>query len=253
MKVYIHPDYLQYEPFIRKIPSGNYEAEEVYCNKRNTVERVRIQDSLFVVKKYKRPTLANCVIYTWFRKSKARRSFEYAQKLLKAGVATAGPVAYIEIKKYGFFHTGYFISEFIPYTTLNDIDRLNEQDLDLAKDDFISFTANLHKKNIIPLDYNKGNIFFYKEGEHFNFALVDINRIKFGKATLKTEVKAFEQLGLCLDTDLGALLAYSKIQNYDLEDVLWKTLINRKEGRTKKALKKALKKTIKFITFKRTA
>lgn len=253
MKVHIHPDYLKHKSFIRNIPSGNYEVEEVYCNKRNTVERVRIGDSFFVVKRYKRPTLANCVIYTWFRKSKARRSFEYAERLLKEGVATAEPIAYIEIKKHGFFHTGYFISEFIPHPTLNKIEDLSQEDLDLAKGDFIQFTANLHKRNIIPLDYNKGNIFFYKEGEHFNFALVDINRILFKKTTLKIQVKAFEQLGLCLNTDIDALLAYAKIQNYDLEDVLWETLINRKEGRIKKALKKALKKTIKLITFKKTA
>ncbi|MFA6872720.1 MAG: hypothetical protein WCQ86_01880 [Bacteroidaceae bacterium] len=253
MKIHIHPNYSKYDSFIRNIPSQNYKVEKVYCNKRNTVERVRIGDSLFVVKKYKRPTLANCVIYTWFRKSKARRSFEYAEKLLEEGIATAEPVAYIEIKKFGFFHTGYFISKFIPHPTLNEIDGLKEEDLDLAKKDFIQFTADLHKRNIIPLDYNKGNIFFYKEGEHFNFALVDINRIRFGKTNLKTQVKAFEQLGLCLNTDICALLAYAKILNYDLEDVLWKTLINRKEGRTKKALKKALKKTIKIITLKKTA
>ena len=115
MKVHIHPHYAAYESYIRAIPSEEYEREEVYCNRRNTVERVRFGDKDFVIKKYKRPALINCLIYTWFRKSKAQRAFEYAELFLQRGIETAPPVAYIEIKKNGFFHTGYFISEYLPY------------------------------------------------------------------------------------------------------------------------------------------
>ena len=103
MKVHIHPHYAAYESYIRAIPSEEYEREEVYCNRRNTVERVRFGDKDFVIKKYKRPALINCLIYTWFRKSKAQRAFEYAELFLQRGIETAPPVAYIEIKKNGFF------------------------------------------------------------------------------------------------------------------------------------------------------
>ena len=106
MKVHIHPHYAAYESYIRAIPSEEYEREEVYCNRRNTVERVRLGDKDFVIKKYKRPALINCLIYTWFRKSKAQRAFEYAELFLQRGIETAPPVAYIDIKKNGFFHTG---------------------------------------------------------------------------------------------------------------------------------------------------
>ena len=82
MKVHIHPHYAAYESYIRAIPSEEYEREEVYCNRRNTVERVRFGDKDFVIKKYKRPALINCLIYTWFRKSKAQRAFEYAERFL---------------------------------------------------------------------------------------------------------------------------------------------------------------------------
>ena len=59
MKVHIHPHYAAYESYIRAIPSEEYEREEVYCNRRNTVERVRFGDKDFVIKKYKRPALIN--------------------------------------------------------------------------------------------------------------------------------------------------------------------------------------------------
>ena len=55
MKVHIHPHYAAYESYIRAIPSEEYEREEVYCNRRNTVERVRFGDKDFVIKKYKSP------------------------------------------------------------------------------------------------------------------------------------------------------------------------------------------------------
>ena len=93
MKVHIHPHYAAYESYIRAIPSEEYEREEVYCNRRNTVERVRFGDKDFVIKKYKRPALINCLIYTWFRKSKAQRAFEYAELFLQRGIETAPPVA----------------------------------------------------------------------------------------------------------------------------------------------------------------
>lgn len=51
MKVHIHPHYAAYESYIRAIPSEEYEREEVYCNRRNTVERVRFGDKDFVIKK----------------------------------------------------------------------------------------------------------------------------------------------------------------------------------------------------------
>ena len=49
MKVHIHPHYAAYESYIRAIPSEEYEREEVYCNRRNTVERVRFGDKDFVI------------------------------------------------------------------------------------------------------------------------------------------------------------------------------------------------------------
>ena len=156
MKIRIHPHYAAYESFIRAIPSGEYEREEIYCNRRNTVERVRFGDKEFVIKKYKRPALINCLIYTWFRKSKARRAFEYAELFLQRGIETASPVAYIEIKKNGFFHTGYFISEYIPYPLIGDIGEtgMDEEEKQLLTQDLVSFTLQLHLHKIVPLDYN---------------------------------------------------------------------------------------------------
>ena len=146
MKVHIHPHYAAYESYIRAIPSEEYEREEVYCNRRNTVERVRFGDKDFVIKKYKRPALINCLIYTWFRKSKAQRAFEYAELFLQRGIETAPPVAYIEIKKNGFFHTGYFISEYLPYPLVTDMfgTEMEEEEKKRLRHDLVDFTLHFH-------------------------------------------------------------------------------------------------------------
>ena len=73
MKVHIHPHYAAYESYIRAIPSEEYEREEVYCNRRNTVERVRFGDKDFVIKKYKRPALINCHLHLVPQKQSAAR------------------------------------------------------------------------------------------------------------------------------------------------------------------------------------
>ena len=162
MKVHIHPHYAAYESYIRAIPSEEYEREEVYCNRRNTVERVRFGDKDFVIKKYKRPALINCLIYTWFRKSKAQRAFEYAELFLQRGIETAPPVAYIEIKKNGFFHTGYFISEYLPYPLVTDMfgTEMEEEEKKRLRHDLVDFTLQLHLNKVLPLDYNPKNIFY---------------------------------------------------------------------------------------------
>ena len=199
MKVHIHPHYAAYESLIRAIPAGEYEREEVYCNRRNTVEKIRLGDKFFVLKKYKRPALINCLIYTWFRKSKARRAFEYAELFLQRGIETAAPVAYIEIKKNGFFHTGYFLSEFLSYPLVANADKtdMSLEERDALMHDLVLFTLKLHLNKVLPLDYNPKNIFYHKEDGKYNFALIDINRLKLGKVPgIRLSMAAFSQLGI---------------------------------------------------------
>ena len=85
MKIAINPQYKHLNRYIQAIPLKSYYPVQTFCNKRNLVQKVMIENQEFVIKKYKRPTLANCVIYTYFRKTKARKAYEYANKLLEAG------------------------------------------------------------------------------------------------------------------------------------------------------------------------
>lgn len=249
MKVHIHPHYAAYESLIRVIPSGEYEREEVYCNRRNTVEKIRLKDKLFVLKKYKRPALINCLIYTWFRKSKARRAFEYAELFLNRGIETAAPVAYIEIKKNGFFHTGYFLSEFLSYPLVADTDKngICGEEKDALMHDLVLFTLQLHLNKVIPLDYNPNNIFYHKENDKYNFALIDINRLKLGKVPgIRLSMNAFNQLGIPAGDFTKVIPWYAEKRGFDLEECIFFTLFSRLKWNKQRQIKKYIKSKLHF-------
>lgn len=179
MKVVIAPAYHHLESFISAIPQGDYPCEKVFRDRRNLVELVRVGDMLLVVKKFKCPTLANCVIYTWFRKNKAQRAWENAYLFKKLNLETAEPVATIIRKKFGFFHTAWFLSEYLPYPDLEEafVACETNEEKEALIDAFVAFTLHLHALGIIHRDYNRKNILVHKEADGYHFAMIDINRL----------------------------------------------------------------------------
>lgn len=202
---------------IIELPGHDYKPLHTYCNNRNEVERIELDGRSFVIKKYKRPTLANCVIYTWFRKNKARRSFENALRLKTLGIGTATPVAYFSRRRYGFFHTGWFLCEYLPYDTLASVyepgyDILRREVITRA---FVKFTARLHDMGIRHKDYNPGNILFHKEADGYEFALVDINRMTFGRRPgIYRSVSSFMQCDLGLKDIFPIVDYYAGCRNF---------------------------------------
>lgn len=240
-QIHIHPQYWMYRGFIENIPEEKYERTKVFCNRRNTVEQVTWGSRNFVIKRYKRPTWVNCLIYTWLRKSKAQRAYEYAEELLHRGFETAHPIAYIEVKKWGIFHTGYFISEYLSYPLMRDIPQMDisEEEKRLIASDFICYTARLHEEGILPKDYNSGNIFFHKEGAHYNFALIDINRLQIGRTPNEKEsARFFDQMGLSISQAIGAIDQYATLRGFDTDRQIFFILIHRMKKHFERGLKR---------------
>lgn len=245
MKICVHPKYTEFQQTIARIPQEDYAIEEVYCNKRNTVTRVNVEGRIFVIKKYKVPTFLNRIVYTWIRKSKARRSFEYADRLLTLGIETAPPVAYIEEKKDGLFNVGYFVSEYLPYPVLPDGQNLSEEERSILKRQFLEFTVQLHEKKIIHKDYNPNNVFYYKVGDCYRFALVDINRMDFGKDSLRLWMQAVNQLYSAKTKIVDAVefvQQYAEMRNLDTIKCLIVLFKNRKARQRRDKMKRAFKK-----------
>lgn len=194
-KIVLSPTYAYLQQEIRKIPAGDYRILETYCDRRNMVRKIELAGGrIFVLKQYKRPTRLNQFAYTLFRKSKACRAYEYALRLQQLGFETAAPVAYLEISRHGLFHTGYFLSEFIAHPLLNTLQEGDEESRKILED-FAAFIVEMHEKGVFNLDMNPGNVFFYKSGEKYRFALIDINRIRFCRHLTRNDcVEVFKHL-----------------------------------------------------------
>lgn len=246
MKTHIHPDYRYLRREIINIINGDYVSVKIFRNKRNVVEKIILDGKEFVLKKYKPPTFFNRVVYTFFRKTKACRAFNNAITLLDNGVKTPFPVAYMEVYRKGLFHTGYFISEYLNYPVLSNLNfrELDRECADVLEKDFIDFTIKLQGKGILMKDYNPSNIFYVvKQDGHYDFALTDTNRIRFGKQCNEREIMfCFEQLGITAEYLYKFISAYSVKTKCDVEVSMFNLLFFRLRKRFRKFIKQRVKK-----------
>ncbi len=194
---YIHTSYKSHESFLDHI-IDNFEIEgEPFGNQeRNTLKLFKLKGQNLNVKSFRVPNIVNQITYRFFRKSKAQRSFEYAQKLLHLGIGTPQPVAYYEFTTPFLFKNSYYISEQLDcqltYRELTtDLDYPDHEKILRA---FTRFTFQLHEKGVNFLDHSPGNTLIQKVGEDYRFFLVDLNRMEFKSMDFETRIKNFAKL-----------------------------------------------------------
>lgn len=217
MKVVINPKYSHLSEYIHNIPTQCYAEDSVIKRGRNILRKDMVDGVSMVIKQYKKPSLFNRIVYSFIRKSKARRSYEYAFKLRKMDIGTAKPIAYIEEKKNGFFHTGYFISVFIPHPLLSSVIESRPKEFQDIMQDFVQFTVDVHKKGVIHYDYNLSNVHYHKEGERYQFALIDINRMQFNRYSKRKCMRTLRVLGLQLPYFTAFAEQYAVLRGWNAE------------------------------------
>jgi hypothetical protein len=246
MKLYINPQYECLRSDINKVLEGNYVATEVFCHKRNVVERFTMQGREYVIKIYRQPNCLNRVAYTFLRKSKAVRAYSNALRLIEMGIDTPVPVAYAEKRSCGLFKTGYFISEYLPHRLLRDMpaELESENGKEQLTRDFVNFALEMHGKGVLPLDFNSSNIFYHydEKAGRYRFAITDINRMRFGKTPTTSEVmRSFEQFGVKAEGLYKLAVYYCGQKGSDIEYSIFMFLFHRIISRTKKRLKQRFK------------
>ncbi|MBT3588960.1 MAG: Kdo domain containing protein, partial [Flavobacteriaceae bacterium] len=150
---------------------------------RNTIKNVTVQNLDLNIKSFKVPHLVNRIAYSFFRKSKANRSFDYANDLIKKGIKTPKPFAYFEYSNLKLLHKSFYVSEQLSYdlTYRELITGLNYPDYDNILREFTRFTFDLHEKGVNFLDHSPGNTLIKKNKNtgKYDFYLVDLNRMNF--------------------------------------------------------------------------
>ena len=79
-----------------KIKTFNSSGELFGNGDRNKIKLFDLEGKTINIKSFKIPNIVNKIAYRYFRKSKARRSFEYATILLEKGIGTPQPIAFLE-------------------------------------------------------------------------------------------------------------------------------------------------------------
>ncbi|GHV66712.1 hypothetical protein FACS1894199_10710 [Bacteroidia bacterium] len=207
------------------MPANFAQKGEYIYNERNQLKKFFDKGEYVVVKSFKMPHIINRIAYTFFRPSKAKRSYEYALKILEKGIQTPIPIAYIEEKKGGLLTRSYYISTFVSYPSLlRELSFFPLNEVKELVESFARFTASIHNKQVLHLDYSPGNIMYEKTNDGYHFCLVDINRMKFGDIDLKTA--CFNLRRLCRSEDTIAYLAriYAKNREFNEDECVMLTL-----------------------------
>lgn len=186
----------QVEAVKQAIKNFDLHKEILGAAERNVIKIVVIDGEKHTIKSFKVPNLINQIVYRFFRKSKAQRSFEYANKLLQADIKTPFPVAY-QINSTPFlFKKSYYVSELVAcdltYRELTTDFEIEDHEAILRA--FTRFTYKLHENGINFLDHSPGNTLIKRLKEGYNFYLVDLNRMEFGKMDFETRIKNFAKL-----------------------------------------------------------
>lgn len=149
-----------------------WQEGEVIFSRRNTL---RLTEGI-IVKQFATPNLLHGIWYGLFAKSKARRSYEYAQRM--QGL-TPQPIAYREVRMLGILRESWYACrESECRHTFNElIGAPNYPHRKQILQAIGRFTAELHQRGIFHRDYSGGNILFNDDGSRVE--VIDLNRICF--------------------------------------------------------------------------
>ena len=200
--------------------------DEVFAHSDNSIHKARNQLKVIeldgiklVVKSFKIPNLLNKLIYTFFRDTKAKKSYDNAIKLQELAINTPTPVAYIEFYRSGLLHESYFVSLLNEYDfTIREVFHHKVDNTDEILKQFARFSHNTHSKNVWHVDYSLGNILITQKDSEYLFSLVDINRMEFKQIPPEEGLKNFNKFWEKFDGDLDIIATeYAKLASFDSE------------------------------------
>ena len=251
MSSYTNVVFLSNEKKIRSFIADFCSSGKLFGNgDRNTIKLFRLNGKTINIKSFKIPNLINKIAYKYFRKSKARRSYEYATILLEKGIGTPQPVAFLENYNWIGLKDSYYVSEHLEteltFRELVEIPGYPDHENILRQ--FTKFSFDLHERGIEFLDHSPGNTLIKKISENqYQFFLVDLNRMNFHDA-MDFDQRMKNLSRLTPKKDMIAIMSdeYSKhyTQTYALIfEKMWQATTQFQE---KFARKHRLKKKLKF-------
>ncbi|MFD1063454.1 lipopolysaccharide kinase InaA family protein [Winogradskyella litorisediminis] len=179
------------------IESFNTSGDAIVLS-RNSIKSFEVDDLNLNVKSFKVPNAFNSFIYKYVRPSKAKRSFDYASRLIECGISTPFPIAYFEESTASGLKRSFYISKHIDFDFefRELIHKPWFENRTEILEKFTEFTFKLHENNINFLDHSPGNTLIVKTETDYEFYLIDLNRMKFETLNLDKRMHNFRRLWL---------------------------------------------------------
>ncbi|MBQ8099101.1 MAG: tyrosine protein kinase [Bacteroidaceae bacterium] len=195
MKIRLSPSYMNCRNEVEQIVAHFERQGGMIYHGRNMIKTFQTANGTWNVKRYHCPSLFNRIVYTFLRKPKGLRAFEYPNRIIPAGFETPYPIAYVEQRQWGLISSSFFISEHCPYKRrFYEFGDAKVADVADILTEFVRFTAGLHEAGIYHRDYSPGNILFDQKDGEWHFSIVDINRMVFGPVSIKKGCLNFARL-----------------------------------------------------------
>ena len=242
-KYIINPKFNNFKDTLVNIKDVFRNSNNSIHKARNELKIIELEGVRYVVKSFKIPHAINKIAYTFFRDSKAKKSFNNAMKLEDLKVNTPKPVGIIEFFSFGLLSESYFVSVYEPYDfTIREVFHHKVNDTQNILKQFAKFTYELHQKGVWHVDYSLGNILITKKDDSYIFSLVDINRMEFKTIPPQEGLKNFNKFWAKFDTDLPLIAKeYARLSGFDENEAIKIVLDEAKKLEDRVNLKRKLK------------
>ncbi|OCB78705.1 lipopolysaccharide kinase InaA family protein [Flavobacterium crassostreae] len=249
MKIILHPKYLSHKEAILQLVATFFDQGELIVQgSRNTIKSNFLGNQKVNIKFFAKPGVFKSIIYSFFRSTKAKRSFDYANYLLEHNIRTPFPVAYLEDRNgWNLLAESYYLCQQLDYdfTIRELIHQPWFVDRNLILQQFAQFTYQMHQARINFLDHSPGNTLVVQTGaQKYDFYLIDLNRMRFEDLSIEQRMDNFKKMWLSKTMVKVIAKAYAELSGYPEEQLqailLQKTTSFKKKITQKKYLKRKL-------------
>jgi hypothetical protein len=155
-KYEVSEEFSDLKKFSLELPATFDHIGSIIQDNRNVIKKISNDRGTFVVKNFKGMYFLNRLMYSFFRKSKAERSYTYSRILNDNDIRTPPPVAWLDCYKWGLLQESFFVSVYYSYPTLRQVLQSEKIKEDTYRTSlfrhFALFTKKLHHLNIYHKD-----------------------------------------------------------------------------------------------------
>ena len=180
MKCRLNPSMERFRPFLEELPARFGEGELLFAG-RNEIRGFTVAGERIAVKRFRKPSGLNALLYGHLRKSKARRAFEHGKELGRRGIATPEPIGWREDYGAALLRESYLITRYSDFRPISEAtNRFPAAETVPVLDAFAAFIVQVHAAGVEHGDFNNGNTQWAPDGAGgYRFELIDINRMHF--------------------------------------------------------------------------